>query len=101
MNTMRRAETCGSSAASAAATTFIFPLAPDPDEDLARWHKLKASASEAIVAHGGTISHQHGVGIDHAPYLRAEKGDLGIDLIRAMAGEFDPDGMMNPGKLFA
>jgi len=82
-------------------STFIFPLAADPDEDLARWHKLKASASEAIVAHGGTISHQHGVGIDHAPYLRAEKGDLGIDLIRAMAGEFDPDGMMNPGKLFA
>ena len=37
----------------------------------------------------------------HAPYLEAEKGPLGMDLMRAMAREFDPDGMMNPGKLLA
>ena len=61
---------------------------------------LKARVSEAIVASGGTISHQHGVGRDHAPYLVHEKGELGLDLIRAMAREFDPQGLMNPGKLF-
>jgi alkyldihydroxyacetonephosphate synthase len=82
-------------------STFIFRLAGDPDADLERWRALKSAASEAVVAHGGTISHQHGVGVDHAPYLPAEKGALGMDLIRAMAREFDPDGMMNPGKLFA
>ncbi len=46
--------------------------------------------SKAIVAHGGTISHQHGVGVDHAPYLPAGEGHaLGMDLIafhRARAG---------------
>ena len=62
---------------------------------------MKAATSQAIVAHGGTISHQHGVGVDHAPYLEAEKGALGMDLMRAMAREFDPDGIMNPGKLLA
>ena len=57
--------------------------------------------SQAIVVGGGTISHQHGVGVDHAPYLEAEKGELGMSVLRAMARELDPAGMMNPGKLFA
>jgi alkyldihydroxyacetonephosphate synthase len=82
-------------------STFVYRSTGDPDADLARWRRLKSTVSEAIVAYGGTISHQHGVGRDHAPYLPAEKGALGMDLIRAMAREFDPDGIMNPGKLFA
>lgn len=82
-------------------STFVFRSTGDPDGDLARWRRLKSRLSETIVAHGGTISHQHGVGVDHAPYLQAEKSALGMDLIRAMAREFDPEGMMNPGKLFA
>ncbi len=81
-------------------STFVFRAAPTYEENHARWVKLKRAVSEAIVAHGGTISHQHGVGIDHAPYLEAEKGPLGMDLIRAVAREFDAQGMMNPGKLF-
>jgi alkyldihydroxyacetonephosphate synthase len=80
-------------------TTFVYRLAGDFGTDLARWRSLKASASGAIVAHGGTISHQHGVGADHAPYLAAEKGELGIEAIRALCRCFDPDGRMNPGKL--
>ncbi len=82
-------------------STFVFRASGDIEAERARWRRFKAAASEAIVAHGGTISHQHGVGSDHAPWLPAEKGALGMDLIRAMAREFDPDGMMNPGKLFA
>jgi alkyldihydroxyacetonephosphate synthase len=54
-----------------------------------------------LVEHGGTISHQHGVGVDHAPYLPAEKGEVGMGLIKAIAHEFDPYGLMNPGKLFS
>ena len=82
-------------------STFVFRASGDIDADMARWRRFKTAASDAIAAHGGTISHQHGVGADHAPWLPAEKGALGMDLIRAMAREFDPDGMMNPGKLFA
>lgn len=81
-------------------STFVYRSAGDPDADLERWGRLKGAVSRTIVAHGGTISHQHGVGADHAPYLPAEKGALGMDLIRAMAREFDPEQMMNPGKLF-
>lgn len=80
-------------------STFVYRLTGDFDKDLARWRGLKASVSEAIVAAGGTISHQHGVGADHAPYLPAEKGELGIGAMRELFRHFDPHGLMNPGKL--
>ena len=80
-------------------STFVWRLAGDYDADLARWRALKAAVCEAIVAQRGSISHQHGVGSDHAPYLAAEKGALGIGAMRALFRHFDPQGMMNPGKL--
>ena len=80
-------------------TTFLFRRPADPDELLACWQAMKQSASLTIQRHGGTITHQHGVGTDHAPYLPAEKGALGMEALRAVCKSFDPDGMMNPGKL--
>ncbi|HIP73524.1 MAG TPA: FAD-binding oxidoreductase, partial [Anaerolineae bacterium] len=80
-------------------TTYLFRLAVDPDETLERWRLMKTAASQAIVAHKGTISHQHGVGVDHAPYLAAEKGELGMAVITDLTRRFDPRGIMNPGKL--
>ena len=82
-------------------STFVFRLAGDFDTDLARWRRLKDRVSEAIVAAGGTISHQHGVGLDHAPWLAHEKGELGLGAMSALFRHFDPDGRMNPGKLVA
>lgn len=80
-------------------TTFVYRLSGDYATDLARWRAMKAAVCEAIVATGGTISHQHGVGMDHAPYLAAEKGTAGIAAMRSLFQHFDPDGTMNPGKL--
>ena len=80
-------------------STFIFPIAPTFEENLSRWTRLKRGICQAIVANRGTISHQHGVGVDHKPYLAAEKGELGIDAMRALFASFDPSGTMNPGKL--
>jgi alkyldihydroxyacetonephosphate synthase len=80
-------------------TTYLFRLAGEPEETLARWRAMKSAASQAIINLGGTISHQHGVGTDHLPYLAAEKGPLGLAAISALCQQFDPKGMMNPGKL--
>jgi alkyldihydroxyacetonephosphate synthase len=80
-------------------TTYVFRSAADPDETLDRWRRLKGAASRAIVDAGGTISHQHGVGRDHAGYLAAEKGELGMAVLADVARRFDPDGIMNPGVL--
>ena len=82
-------------------TTYLFRLAEDPDETLDRWARLKAAASAAIVAGGGTISHQHGVGRDHAPYLPSEKGEPGMAALRASIAALDPARIMNPGALVA
>ena len=84
---------------SAIYTTYLYRIAASPAETLRRWHILKDAASQAIVAGHGTISHQHGVGTDHQPYLIAEKGSLGITVMRQLYAHFDPKGMMNPGKL--
>jgi alkyldihydroxyacetonephosphate synthase len=80
-------------------TSYVFRLAADPDETLERWRTLKTAASRTIIDHGATISHQHGVGIDHAPYLAAEKGALGMETIEAIVRTFDPDGRMAGGAL--
>jgi alkyldihydroxyacetonephosphate synthase len=79
-------------------TTFLFRLS-DPDTTLHRWQTLKHAASLAIQRHGGTISHQHGVGRIHQPYLEQEKGSLGIAALQQLVAAFDPDHLLNPGAL--
>ncbi len=80
-------------------TTFVFPLTNGYEANLERWQVLKKAASNAMLESGSTISHQHGVGRDHAPYLAAEKGTLGLSAMHAVFKEFDPAGLMNPGCL--
>jgi alkyldihydroxyacetonephosphate synthase len=67
--------------------------------ELEQWRAVKTAACEAIVAHEGTITHHHAVGRDHAPYMRAEVGELGLEALRALKERLDPAGIMNPGKL--
>jgi alkyldihydroxyacetonephosphate synthase len=77
--------------------TFLAPARPG--EEIERWGAVKRAACEAIVATGGTITHHHGVGRDHAPYMRHEVTELGVDALRAVKERLDPAGIMNPGKL--
>ena len=81
--------------------TYLFRLGADPDEALDRARTIKRAASDMISSEGATISHHHGVGTDHAPYLAAEKGPLGMAALEAVVRTFDPDGLMNPGVLLA
>ncbi len=48
---------------------------------------------------GGTITHHHAIGRDHAPYLGDEIGSFGLELLRAVKERCDPAGIMNPGTL--
>ena len=79
--------------------TYLYRRAQDPYQTLERWKKIKGAASQAIVAHGGTITHQHGIGIDHKDYLPAEKGALGMAMIESLVKNVDPKQIMNRGKL--
>ncbi|MFI5400283.1 MAG: FAD-binding oxidoreductase [SAR324 cluster bacterium] len=80
-------------------TTFIYRIGADYPAALARWQSLKRAAGDAIAAHGGTITHQHGVGKDHLRWLPAEKGAAGMSAIRALVRHFDPNGGLTPGNL--
>lgn len=76
--------------------TVIAGLGAEPLEP---WQRVKARVNDAIMAAGGTISHHHGVGADHAPWLEQEVGTAGIRMLRAVQAELDPAGIMNPGAL--
>jgi alkyldihydroxyacetonephosphate synthase len=78
--------------------TFVFPQAP-PGAELAQWHAVKKAASDAIAGGGGTISHHHGIGTDHAAWMPREKGEIGMGVLEAIKHRIDPKGILNPGKL--
>jgi alkyldihydroxyacetonephosphate synthase len=85
--------------ADGASLYFTFISRARRGAELEQWATVKRAACEAIVAHGGTITHHHAVGRDHAPYMEAEVGRTGLDLLRAAKEQLDPAGIMNPGKL--
>jgi glycolate oxidase len=62
------------------------------------------SAVEALfrqtIALGGTISGEHGVGITKAPYIGMEIGSQELALMKRIKALFDPNGILNPGKIF-
>ncbi|WP_434219653.1 FAD-binding oxidoreductase [Amycolatopsis nalaikhensis] len=77
---------------------FTVLTARDGSDPIGQWQRAKAAACEAISGLG-TISHHHAVGVDHAPYLAAEIGSLGVEVLRAAKSVVDPTGILNPGKL--
>lgn len=66
---------------------------------VAVWDEIKAAASEAILAAGGTITHHHAVGRDHRPFYDRERPDLFAAALRGAKAALDPRGIMNPGVL--
>ncbi|HOU55092.1 MAG TPA: FAD-binding oxidoreductase [Myxococcota bacterium] len=75
----------------------IYPV--DREDPVAQWRPLKAAIADAAARHGGTISHHHGVGLDHRPWWVQETGPVGLRLIQGMKAALDPDHLCNPGKL--
>lgn len=81
------------------ASLYFTFLAGLEENWLAQNARVKEAASNAILAAGATITHHHAVGLDHAPYMGAEIGDLGIKVLAGIKNTLDPEGIMNPGKL--
>jgi alkyldihydroxyacetonephosphate synthase len=78
---------------------FTFLARREAGAEIDQWRTAKAAACDAIIAAGGTITHHHAVGRDHAPWMTDEVGELGVSIIRAAKERLDPAGIMNPGKL--
>jgi alkyldihydroxyacetonephosphate synthase len=89
--------------------THVYPDGPAPyysvmapgrrGSELAQWAEIKAAASEALHAHGGTITHHHAVGRDHRPWYDRQRPELFARVLAAAKRELDPGGILNPGVL--
>jgi alkyldihydroxyacetonephosphate synthase len=84
---------------SGASLYFTFIARMLDDDPIGQWRTVKERASQAIVEGGGTITHHHAVGVDHAAWMDREVGAEGVAAIAALKSELDPAGIMNPGKL--
>ena len=71
------------------------------EEFKARCDEVSTDIFDAIKTLGGSVSAEHGVGTLKAPYLGYSKSDSEINAMRAIKAIFDPDGILNPGKVFS
>ena len=89
--------------------THVYPDGPAPyftvlaparrGSELQQWDEIKAAASDAVTAGGGTITHHHAVGRDHRPWYDRQRPDGFADALRAAKAALDPAAILNPGVL--
>ena len=75
-----------------------FLLDPADAESVARAQRLNGAVVEDALARGGTCTGEHGIGFGKLDYLAQEHGDL-LPLLQGIKRLFDPNGIMNPGKV--
>lgn len=96
------AATAHSSHSYRSGTCLYFSFAAKPD-DPSRLRETYAAcwraAIEATLAAGGGIAHHHGIGRVRKPWLEAEIGATGVEILRAIKHALDPDALLNPGNL--
>ncbi|MEM6800815.1 MAG: FAD-linked oxidase C-terminal domain-containing protein [Bacteroidota bacterium] len=89
--------------------THIYPDGPAPyfsivargekGKQLEQWDKIKQEVSQAVIDHGGTITHHHAVGKDHRPFYSQQHTAIFGDMLTAAKKAVDPNWIMNPGVL--
>ena len=89
--------------------THVYPDGPAPyftviaparrGEEAEQWAAIKRAASDAVIAHGGTITHHHAVGRDHRPWYDRQRPNPFAQALRGAKAAIDPCGIMNPGVL--
>jgi alkyldihydroxyacetonephosphate synthase len=91
--------------------THVYPDGPAPyftiveparrGFELEQWDELKARASDAVLAAGGTITHHHAVGRDHRPWYDRQRPEAFAQALRAAKTALDPGWILNPGTLIS
>ncbi|HEX8074602.1 MAG TPA: FAD-binding oxidoreductase [Thermoleophilaceae bacterium] len=82
------------------AAPYFTMLAPAlRGQELDQWDAVKAAASDAVIAAGGTITHHHAVGRDHRPWYDRQRPEPFARALRVAKAELDPKGILNPGVL--
>lgn len=79
---------------------ILKPSALSNEDFLKQCHQVDDQLFKMIEEFGGSISAEHGVGLTKKAYLLHTRSKEEVDLMRAIKKQFDPDGIMNPGKIF-
>jgi len=82
----------------------LHPTCPTDARDREEMERVEKAFEEIFakaIELGGTITGEHGVGAMKAPYLEWKLGKAGIEAMKAVKQALDPNGIMNPGKIFA
>lgn len=69
-------------------------------EEMRRVEKAVAAIFEAAVDLGGTLSGEHGIGLMKSPFMEMELGQEGLHMMKLIKKSWDPDNILNPGKIF-
>jgi alkyldihydroxyacetonephosphate synthase len=95
-----RAATChlSHSYGDGACLYFTFAATPPADEVEATYVAMWNAGQRAVLAHGGNLSHHHGVGLNRSRFM-AEALGSGFGVLTALKHALDPNGILNPGKL--
>ena len=77
-------------------------MVPDPSDAAAveRARRAERALFEGVLALEGSITGEHGIGLTKAKYLPLEVGAAEIALMKRVKAAFDPNGILNPGKIF-
>jgi alkyldihydroxyacetonephosphate synthase len=86
---------------SGACLYFTFAFVHDGENAIAQYDVVKRAIQQAFVDHGGTISHHHGVGREHAPWLEQDISTEGVALMQGLFTAADPKKNFNPDKVIA
>ncbi len=78
--------------------TFAFK-ATTPDAMAAEYEVVKSAIQQAFVDNGGTLSHHHAVGTEHAQWLEQDISAPGVAMLEALLAGTDPGQHLNPGKI--
>lgn len=78
--------------------TFAFVFKNDP---IAEYNLVKNAIQQSFVDNGATISHHHGVGVEHSPWLEEDISTEGVVVMNALFNGADPKANFNPGKIIA
>lgn len=78
--------------------TFSFVMGADP---LGEYDIVKSAIQQAFIDNGGSLSHHHGVGLEHAPWLEQDISAEGVAVMRGLFAAVDPGENFNPRKIVA
>ena len=76
--------------------TFGYEIGEDPHAEYA---VIKSAIQQAFIDAGATLSHHHGVGLEHSPWMEQDVSPEGVQLLRSLFAAADPGGNFNPGKI--